>query len=192
METEQQQASEQPQQETSGASEQSQSIEQATTEQEAPLSREVYGGPLSLNLMRRLSERMDQFFEDVFGSAFGAFGRFEESTWWPQIDVSQQGNKLTVHADLPGLSKDDVKVEIRHNALQISGERRAESERKTGAYYRSERSYGSFLRTIPLPEGSNPDTASAKFENGVLKVEVETPVPQSSARRIEVREGSAH
>ena len=69
---------------------------------------------------------------------------------------------------------EDVNVEIRDNALCISGDRRSEHESNEGGVYRSERSYGSFSRTIPLPEGAKPETAIATFENGVLKVELET------------------
>jgi HSP20 family protein len=84
-------------------------------------------------------------------------------------------------------------VELRGNDLCISGERKSESEQRQRQYYRSERSYGSFFRSIPLPEGAKPDTASATFENGVLKIEMEaTDDGGAQARRIEVREGSPH
>jgi HSP20 family protein len=91
------------------------------------------------------------------------------------------------------LKKADVNVEVRGNDICISGERKSESEQREGQYYRSERSYGSFFRSVPLPEGAKPDTASATFENGVLKIEMEAGEDGGAQpRRIEVREGSPH
>lgn len=165
-----------------------------------PFRRGLYGlGPFSV--MRRFSEEMDRLFDDFFGSTlFGGLDRpfrlspfWGETTPWPEIDVHREGNKLVVEADVPGLKKDDITVEVIGDELCISGERRSESERRGVGYYRSERSYGSFCRTIPLPEGVKPDTASATFENGVLRIEMEAPqAEQEQVRRIEVREGTPH
>ena len=91
-------------------------------------------------------------------------------TWTPQIEVSHQNNELVVRADLPGLKKDDVSVDITEEAIAISGERRQEHESESGGYYRSERSYGSFYRTIPLPKGAISDQAKATFKDGVLEI----------------------
>lgn len=155
--------------------------------------RRGYGsGPFSL--MRRLSDDMDRLFGDFFGPRLFDWGERDELGWprietssWPEIEISQQGNKLVVQADIPGLKKDDVTVELRDNELCISGERREEKQTNEQGYFRSERTYGSFCRTVPLPEGAKPDTATATFENGVLKVEIEAPgVEQSRGRRIEV------
>lgn len=155
-----------------------------------PVRREPFAArPLSL--MRRLSEDMDRLFEEFFGSNLigtEKLGAFAES-WWPAIDVYQRDNKLVVQADVPGMDKDNIKVEVRDNQLFISGERQSESERSEQGYYRSERSYGSFTRTIALPEGAKPDTASASFDKGVLKVEVEvSPQKKPQGRVVEVRE----
>jgi HSP20 family protein len=86
------------------------------------------------------------------------------------------------------MKKDDVSVELRDGEFCISGERRSESERTEGSYFQSERSYASFCRVVPLPAGANPDTASATFENGVLRVELEAPGQTAHGRKIEVRE----
>jgi HSP20 family protein len=148
-------------------------------------------GPFSL--MRRFSEDMDRLFEGFFGpSLLGSepFGSLMQSTRWPEIEVHQEGNRWVVQADVPGLRREDVNVEVRDDQLVISGERRSQSERNEGRYYRSERSYGSFARAIPLPEGANLESASASFENGVLRIELEVPEQQQRSRRIEVREGS--
>ncbi len=143
---------------------------------EAPAARREHAaGPFSL--MRRLGEQMDRMFRTAL---------------WPQIEVSHRDNKLVVTADIPGLKREDVNVEVREKELVISGERRSESEQRRPGYYRSERSYGSFKRTIPLPEGSKLETASATFDKGVLRIEIEAPTEQVTGRRIEVREGNPH
>ena len=147
-------------------------------------ARVARGGPLSL--MRRMSEDMDRLFGEFFG-----FEPFSSELWqatrWPQIEVSHRGNKLVVRADLPGLDKDDINIEVRDDELRISGERRAQSEERQGGYYRSERTYGSFYRAVPLPQGTKTDTASATFEKGVLEVELEVPEQSNKGRKIEVR-----
>jgi HSP20 family protein len=160
-------------------------------------------GSSPYSLMRRFGEDMDRLFEDFFGPSLFAWRDWPtrlgwpssggQATYWPQIEVHHEGNKLIVQADMPGLKKDDVTVEVRDDELCVSGERRSETEKTEGRYYRSERSYGSFCRTIPLPQGAKPDTASATFENGVLRIEMEAPGgAEGQTRRIEVREGSTH
>ncbi len=148
-------------------------------------------GPLAL--MRRVSEDMDRLVAGVLGAGGSRWEDWQGHLGfksWPEIDVTHSGDKLIVQADVPGLGKDDVQVEVRDNELCISGERRSESERTEGHFYRSERSYGRFCRTIPLPEGANVDTASATFENGVLRVEIDAPQGQQTrSRRIEVKGG---
>jgi HSP20 family protein len=150
-------------------------------------------GPLGL--MRRLTEDMDRFFGGFFGMR-----PWEERPFfdlrgladWPELEVYRRDSKLVVRADVPGLRKEDVSVEVRDDRLCIAGERRLESEQTGREYYRAERSYGSFCRTIRLPEGAKVDTASATFQNGVLEVEIEVPEQAPRGRRIEVREQPSH
>ena len=164
----------------------------------APVRRGAGYGVGPFSLMQKFSADMDRLFGDFFGSSprrrdldWPAYAGAE--TFWPELEVRHVGDKLLVNLDVPGLKKDDVHVEVQDGELCISGERRSEAERKEGRYYRTERSYGSFCRTIPLPEGAKPDTASATFENGVLKIEMEAPGGgQSQSRRIEVRETEPH
>jgi HSP20 family protein len=187
---------------SSTRAEQNQAIEHKP-ERAVPVRREGHagvGGPFSL--MRRLNEEMDRMFTDFFQPGLARWGGWPgaldwpnevgATAFWPQIEVHQSGNKLVVQADVPGLKKEDIHVEVRDNQLSISGERRSESERTEEGYYHSERSYGSFRRSVRLPEGAKPDSASATFENGVLKIEIEAPVDESRGRRIEVREGRPH
>jgi HSP20 family protein len=114
-----------------------------------------------------------------------------EGFWVPQIDVFEREGKLVVRADLPGLGKQDVRAEIRDDALVLEGERRRELEEERGGRYRTERTYGSFRRAIPLPEGADAEHAEARFENGVLEVTIPLPQERSRARSIEIQEGGS-
>jgi HSP20 family protein len=116
----------------------------------------------------------------------------ESRTWAPEIDVFQRGSDLVVRADLPGLKKDDIKVDVTEDSLTIQGERKSEIEEEREGVYRSERSYGSFSRVIPLPEGTITDQAKASFENGVLEVTMPAPPEQvRRGRRVDITEGTA-
>jgi len=119
--------------------------------------------------MRRFAEQMDRAFNGGWGSDFG---RESAGMWMPAVDVSERDGKLIVHADLPGLKKEDVKVEVTDDTLIIQGERREEHQENDGGYHRSERTYGKFYRSIPLPQGAETDKAKAEFNNGVLELSV--------------------
>jgi HSP20 family protein len=108
--------------------------------------------------------------------------------WAPELDVSQKDNELVIRADLPGMKRDDVHVDVTDSDITISGERRQEEESERGGIYRSERRYGSFCRTIPLPEGAITDQAKASFTNGVLMVRVPAPPQTIRGRRLEIAE----
>ena len=159
------------------------------------------GGTLETSpfrLVRRFAEDMERLFEDFHDFRFGSlFGReffpftkeFEHVDWVPKIEVSEDNGELIVRADLPGLKKDDVKAELTNEALTLSGERKEEKEEKREGYYRSERSYGSFYRYIPLPQGAKTDTAKAEFHDGVLEVKMQVPKSETRSRRLEITEG---
>ncbi len=145
-------------------------------------------------MMNRMFEEMDRFFEDFgFGrnrlmprmrDIVGEGQRGLGGMWSPQIEVSEREGRLVICADLPGLRKDDVRVELGEDALTIRGERREEQSR---AGY-SERFYGNFYRRIPLPEGVDAGDAQARFQDGVLEVSVPLPKRESGGRRqLEIR-----
>jgi HSP20 family protein len=139
------------------------------------------------DLMRRFGQDMDQFFSSSWpGSRAGTQDK-EMGPWWPAVEVLEQDGKMVVRADLPGIDKNDVKVELKDATLTIEGERKREHTEESGGFRRSERSYGSFSRTIPLPEGANADQAKAQFNNGVLEVTI--PVPESQRRTIPIESG---
>ncbi|HKP53945.1 MAG TPA: Hsp20/alpha crystallin family protein [Chloroflexia bacterium] len=92
------------------------------------------------------------------------------TTWAPSIEVTSSGDDLVVSADLPGVKPENVQVEVEGNNLIIKGDSRTESEKKDDGYWYTERSYGSFYRSIALPDSVNTDEVRAEFHNGVLKV----------------------
>jgi HSP20 family protein len=110
-----------------------------------------------------------------------------QGMWSPQIEAFERKGEFIVRADLPGLNKDNVKVDITDDTLTIQGERKQEHEENREGYHRSERSYGSFCRTIPLPEGANTDEAKASFRDGVLEISMPAPQREERRRQIEIK-----
>jgi HSP20 family protein len=141
-------------------------------------------------IMRRFSEEMDRAFEDFGLSREWGEGRTGSSVWSPAVEVFERENNLIIRAELPGLTSDDVKVEMTDGGLVIQGERKYESEEKNEGWYRSERSYGRFYRLIPLPEGVNAERAKARFENGVLEISAPLPESKRSRRSIPIETGT--
>lgn len=154
-----------------------------------------WGAPF--DTLTRLSRDMDQLMESFFGRGDSLFGRAlgsagagnTTSLWSPRIDMRQEGDALVINADLPGISRDQVQIEATDGGIAISGERREQREEggRGRDYHFSERSYGSFYRTIPLPEGAQVEQAKATMRDGVLEVRV--PFQQGQQRRrIEISE----
>ena len=151
------------------------------------------GSPFSA--MQSLADEMDRMLAE-FGVArsWRPAPLWRESgaeMWAPEVDVVQRNSELIVNVDLPGLKKDEVSVEVVEGSVTISGERKREREEESEGMYRRERSYGSFRRVIPLPEGAIVDQAKATFKDGVLEITMPAP-PASQGRRLEitVTEGS--
>jgi HSP20 family protein len=166
----------------------------------------ISGGAISspFSLLRRMADDMDRIFQDFgFGPTAGTpsaleslFDRdlwrgipaLEQGVWAPQLETFRRGENYVVRADLPGLKKENVNIEVDNDVLTISGERNAEHEEDRAGYYRSERSYGRFLRAIPLPEGVNADQCEASFKDGVLEVTFPAPKsPERRAQRVQIR-----
>jgi HSP20 family protein len=141
--------------------------------------------------MRRFTEEMDRLFEDFGGGHEWLTWPREwgEGRWRPDIEMFEKNGQLVVRADLPGLTKNDVKVDITEDALTIQGEREKEHEEKGGTFYRSERSYGGFYRLVPLPEGVSPESVKATFHDGVLEVTMKAPArPKVEPRHVEIKD----
>jgi len=155
------------------------------------LSRPHGWGASPFRALQRLSDEMDRMFEDFgFGRRYAApFAREGLAELWaPDVEVSQKNNELMIKADLPGLKKDEISVDITEDAVTIQGERKREHEEEREGFYRSERSYGTFRRVIPLPEGAITEQAKASFRDGVLEITLPAP-PVARGRRIEITEG---
>ena len=143
-------------------------------------------------LMRRFTDEMDRVFEN-FGLSQGISQGLGGATsqmarWSPSIEVLQREGNLVVRAELPGVNKEDVKVEATDDGLVIRGERKQEHEESREDFYRSERNYGQFYRLIPLPDDVDTEQMRAQFNNGLLEITV--PVPQSRQRRREIPIGA--
>jgi HSP20 family protein len=111
--------------------------------------------------------------------------QFETGKWVPAVDMYEQDDKYVVKAELPGMKEEDVDVSISGDRLTIKGEKKAETEVKEENYYRSERSYGSFFRSIDLPSDADPNKIDASYDDGVLEITI----PKTEAikpKRIEV------
>jgi len=151
-----------------------------------------------------MAEDMDRLFEDfgfeVPGFALspalsnpslqrrGSTNALQRGGWIPQIETFRRGDRLVLRADLPGLRKEDVDVEIEDGILTISGERANEDVEDREGYYHSERSYGQFQRSLALPEGVTGENCDATFKDGVLEVTI--PIPKQaerSARKVQIK-----
>jgi len=165
-----------------------------------------YDSPFSL--MQRMAEDMDRLIGQ-FGLGRGTFGlsplsgtsldqdgwglgtladTASQSLWSPQVEMLRRGDELVIRADLPGVNKDDLHVDVEDDVLTIRGERRAEHESRDEGVFRTERSYGQFYRAIPLPEGVDAGQCDATFRDGVLEITMKAPEQkQSRGKEIPVR-----
>jgi HSP20 family protein len=111
----------------------------------------------------------------LFDGFFGGRGTPGARRWVPAMDLAETDDQLVLRADLPGLDRDDVDIEIKDSVLTISGERETEHEENVDGYHRVERASGSFSRSLTLPQGISADAISADFDNGVLEVRIPKP-----------------
>jgi HSP20 family protein len=130
-------------------------------------------------LMKRFGEEMNRMF-----TGWAAPTEFE--LWAPPLEVKHKEGNFIVTAELPGIAKEDIKVEVIEESLVIEGEKKAVKEEKEEGYYRSERSYGKFYRSIPLPKGAKADEIKAELTNGILKVFVPVPEVKPALRHVPI------
>jgi len=114
-------------------------------------------------------EEWDRRFDDLFGRPLWRLP-VEERGWMPAVDIFEKEDKFVVKAELPGMKEEDIHISVVGDTLSIRGEKKTEAEIKEEDYYRCERSYGSFYRSIPLPSTVDADKIEASFEDGVLEV----------------------
>lgn len=145
------------------------------------------------NPLYAFRQEMDRMFDDFFGGGFGltpfSGGGFMESfgDFSPRVDVTENEKEVRITAELPGLEEKDIDVSLNNDTLTIRGEKKAEKEDKGDNYYRMERSYGSFHRSIPLPTEVNSDQCDATFKNGVLQITLPKVHSKESAKKITVK-----
>ena len=137
-----------------------------------------------------IQSEMNRLFNTFFDTPTGGNGGTTARRWIPAMDLVETDDHFVLKADLPGLSEDDVHIDVEDNILTVSGERKAEHEDKREGYVRVERSYGAFRRSLTLPEGVEPEAVSASFENGVLEIRIPKP-EQRKPRKISIGVSSA-
>ncbi len=129
--------------------------------------------------MRELSSlqsEMNRLFNTVFDTpTTGANGSPALRRWMPAMDLVETPEHFVLRADLPGMAEGDVRIELEDTVLTVSGERRAEHEEQKEGYHRVERAFGSFSRTLTLPEGVDAEGITAAFDKGVLEVRIPKP-----------------
>jgi len=134
--------------------------------------------PYSPPRLPMMFDDMDRMFNHFLGRPFGLM-RWPKMLWpealeagYPSVDIFEDDKGVTVKAEMPGVKKDDLNVNVTEDVITIHGEKKKEEKVKEKDYYRYERSYGSFSRTLPLPSGLQSDKAKAKFKDGVLEVSI--------------------
>ncbi|MGH2953116.1 MAG: Hsp20/alpha crystallin family protein [Solirubrobacterales bacterium] len=124
----------------------------------------------------------------VFDAFFGNGNGFRARRWTPPMDLVETDEHLVLRADLPGLERDDVSIEVRDGTLTVSGERRSEHEEKSEGFYRVERAQGAFSRSLSLPRGVDAEQIDADFDRGVLEVRIPKPA-ESKPHRVAIGGG---
>ena len=135
--------------------------------------------------MASLRERMNRLFDD---SLFRSDRRSEEvdgGVWLPTVDMFEKDDRLVIKAELPGMDKKDIALDLKNGVLTLSGVRQHENEVKEENVYRREMSYGKFVRSFTLPADSDADQIKAEFNNGLLTIEIPKP-EQHKPRQIKV------
>jgi HSP20 family protein len=154
----------------------------------------VFGSPLTpqemlrmspFSLLGRITEEFDRILQPFLSESETA-----NIAWVPTVEISQLDGTYHILAELPGLSPNEVRVEVDDDAVILQGERQVKREANEGGIRRSERQFGMFYRRIPLPEGADPEQAKAKFHDGILEITMPAPNKQTERRQIQVEADS--
>ena len=137
-----------------------------------------------LRELSSLQSEMNRLFNTVFDQPTGA-GAGAMRRWVPAMDLVETPEHFVLRADLPGMTEEDVKIELEDSVLTISGERKAEHQDREEGFYRLERAFGAFSRSLTLPKGVDAESVTATFEHGVLEVRVPKP-EERKPRRISI------
>ena len=139
-----------------------------------------------------MQSEMNRMFDEAFGSLARGGGRREvdETTRWaPALDVLHEDGDVVVRAELPGVKQEDVDITLHRGVLTISGQRKAEESREGSGFYVRERRYGSFRRSMTLPESVDEDAINARFQEGVLEVRITGAAAVQEPKRIQIAGG---
>jgi len=117
-----------------------------------------------------VQDQMNRLFRNIWGG--GQRDEADYGAWMPAVDLREEEKQYVIEADLPGVKKDDIEINIENNVLSLSGERRFENEEKKDAYHRIERTYGKFMRSFTLPVRVDTEKVSATYKDGILEVKV--------------------
>ena len=140
------------------------------------------------SLMRRFGEDMEQLFDEFGLGRLTPRGFDQMAARTPQVEVLQRDKEFVIRADLPGINKDNVKVELRDDSIVLSGERQEERKEEREGFLRTERSYGSFYREIPLPPDVDTSQATATFRDGVLEITMPSSEGEGRRRQLEIKD----
>src|SRR4029450_8589226 len=138
------------------------------------------------SIQNEMNRLFNTFFDTPTPGNGGSGGKLRR--WIPAVGLVETEDHFVLKADLPGLTEADVNVEVEDNVLTLSGERKAEHEDKREGYVRVERSFGSFRRSLTLPEGIDPEAVQASFDNGVLEVRIPKP-EERKPRKVAIQVG---
>ena len=125
--------------------------------------------------MPSLQDRINRFFGDALAWPRASEADFGLTQWNPAVDIYDNEESIVIKAELPGVEKKDIAIDLKDNVLSLRGERTYENEVKEDNYYRKERAYGKFSRAFTLPAGMNPETIKADYKDGVLTVTIPKP-----------------
>jgi len=135
--------------------------------------------------MSTLQNEMNRLFNTVFDTPAQNSAGSTLRRWMPAMDLVETEDSFVLRADLPGMKEDDVKIEFEDGTLTVSGERKAEHEESNEGFHRVERSFGSFSRSLTLPQGIDPEAVTASFDRGVLEIRIPKP-EQRKPRKIAI------
>jgi HSP20 family protein len=138
--------------------------------------------------LNSIQNEMNRLFNTFLEQPAPGRGNGGARRWMPAMDLVETADHYILRADLPGLSDEDVNVQLEDNMLTISGERKAEHESKQEGYYRLERAFGAFSRSLTLPDGVKPDGVQAHFDRGVLEIRIPKPA-QKKPRQVQITLG---
>jgi len=120
-----------------------------------------------------LQERINRMFDDTIRTLYPTDGEeLEKGTWAPAVDIYETNDSFVVSADLPGLNKDEIQIDLKDNTLTLKGEKKFEEKVSKDNYIRVERAYGSFVRSFTLPQNVDPEKIKAKYKEGVLEMTI--------------------